>query len=101
MITRPKHYQIVANAKVNLALRITGRLESGYHTISTLFQEIDFHDDLIFTESKSPGFTSNLSGLPADDSNLCIAAYNTLKPLRKNNQDFSIHLEKRIFMGAG
>ncbi|MFP4547428.1 MAG: 4-(cytidine 5'-diphospho)-2-C-methyl-D-erythritol kinase [Fidelibacterota bacterium] len=101
MNTKPKQHKVVSNAKVNLALRITGRLDNGYHTISTLFQEIDFHDDLIFMESQSPEFTANIPGLPLDDDNLCIAAYNKLKPLRKIDCEFSVHLEKRIFMGAG
>jgi len=94
-------HKINSNAKINLALRITDRLENGYHTISTLFQEIDFHDDLIFTESENFGFTSNINDLPIDNSNLCIAAYEKLKPFQKNGNEYSIYLEKRIPMGAG
>ena len=93
--------KIKSNAKINLALRITDRLENGYHTISTLFQEIDFYDDIIFTKSEKFGFTSNIADLPTDNSNLCIAAYEKMKNFQKNGQDFLIHLEKRIPMGAG
>lgn len=92
---------INSNAKINLALRITDRLENGYHTISTLFQEIDLHDTIEFAESEQFGFSSNIDNLAKDNSNLCIAAYEKLKPFRKKEQEFHIHLEKIIPMGAG
>lgn len=39
-------YEITANAKINLFLRVTGKLPNGYHKLYTVMQEIDIHDDL-------------------------------------------------------
>lgn len=101
MNTINKIDKIYSNAKINLALRITDRLDNGYHTISTLFQEIDFHDTIEIKESTKFGFSSNNATLPDDSSNLCVVAYEMMKPFRKNNQEYQIHLAKRIPMGAG
>ena len=38
-----------ANAKINLGLRIIGRRENGLHLLHTLFQEIDFGDEVTLT----------------------------------------------------
>jgi len=38
-----------APAKLNLMLHITGRREDGYHELQTIFQFIDFFDELEFT----------------------------------------------------
>ena len=73
-MTTQNKFTVNSNAKINLALRITDRLDNGYHTISTLFQEIDFHDTIEFVKSEKFGFTSNISNLPTDNTNLCIAA---------------------------
>ncbi len=40
--------QILAPAKLNLFLRITGRRHDGYHELQTLFQLLDYGDDLSF-----------------------------------------------------
>ncbi|MBV1930259.1 MAG: 4-(cytidine 5'-diphospho)-2-C-methyl-D-erythritol kinase, partial [Porticoccaceae bacterium] len=40
--------QILAPAKLNLFLRITGRRPDGYHELQTLFQLLDYGDDLSF-----------------------------------------------------
>ncbi|MCH4153668.1 MAG: 4-(cytidine 5'-diphospho)-2-C-methyl-D-erythritol kinase [Saccharofermentans sp.] len=39
-------YETTANAKVNLFLRICGRLQNGYHKLYTVMQELDFCDDI-------------------------------------------------------
>ena len=40
-------YKTSASAKVNLFLRVCGRLPNGYHRLYTVMQEIDFSDELI------------------------------------------------------
>jgi len=35
-----------ANCKINLHLKITGKLPNGYHELETVFQEIPFYDEL-------------------------------------------------------
>ncbi len=40
-------YKTSASAKVNLFLRVCGRLPNGYHRLYTVMQEIDYSDELI------------------------------------------------------
>ena len=101
MPEQPEQFVRRSNAKINLALRITGRRADGYHTISTLFQEIDFHDKIYFKEANQFSFTTNTSELPTDSSNLCVAAYETIMSRRENKKPLKIHLEKNIPIGAG
>ena len=39
-------YEITANAKINLFLRICGKLPNGYHQLYTVMQEVDIFDDI-------------------------------------------------------
>ncbi len=94
-------YKVQANAKINLGLRITGRREDGYHTLSTIFQEIDLSDELVFIESEEFGFSCSDPTLPTDDTNLCVIAYKRMKSLVPDSKDFHIHLNKKIPTGAG
>src|SRR5437763_7657846 len=40
--------KIPSFAKINLALRILGRRDDGYHLLDTIFQTLEFHDELEF-----------------------------------------------------
>lgn len=88
-------------AKLNLALRITGRRADGFHNLSTIFQEIDFHDTLHFQPANSFSLTTSDPHLQTDERNLCTRAYKLLWERFQPRQAFQIHLEKRIPMGAG
>ena len=44
-------YEITANAKLNLFLRVRGILPNGYHSLYSIMQEIDLADTL--TDRKS------------------------------------------------
>jgi len=92
---------VKANAKVNLALRITRRRSDGYHNLSTLFQEIDLHDNLWFKPASTLRLTTTMPELATDESNLCTRAYNTFKKLISSPPAYAIHLEKNIPLGAG
>ena len=37
---------VCAQAKINLYLRVLAREASGYHSIETIFQRLDFGDDV-------------------------------------------------------
>ena len=68
-----------ANAKINLGLRIVGRRKDGYHRLHTLFQEIDFGDEVILEEAPSGAVTLEVTSpyakdVPADETNLCLQA---------------------------
>ena len=44
---------VLAPAKLNLFLHITGRRPDGYHELQTLFQLLDWGDQLLFTPNHS------------------------------------------------
>jgi len=92
-----------ANAKVNLALRITGKRSDGYHTISTLFQEIDLKDRLKFQKADDFNFSCSNPDLPQNNDNLCVAAYHQFRNRLAYSppEHFAIHLEKNVPIGAG
>ena len=116
---------LTANAKLNLGLRIVGRRYDGYHLLHTLFQEVDFGDEVTLTnrpnvkvtlEVTGPaglpvglagGATPRLAGtpraggIPTDASNLCLRAARLFKESTGTDQGVHIRLEKRIPAGAG
>ncbi|HVG25792.1 MAG TPA: 4-(cytidine 5'-diphospho)-2-C-methyl-D-erythritol kinase [Thermoanaerobaculia bacterium] len=83
-------------AKINWALRITGRRADGFHDLETVFQTISFHDELTFTPAPGLTLTCDDPTIPTDDTNLVIRA---AKAVGAN--DVAIHLRKRIPAGGG
>ena len=82
-------YEITANAKINLFLRVNGTLPNGYHRLYTVMQEIDCADLLTITLDPSRrGFKINCFGRNDIDpeKNLCKKAcdrfYSNLKKLK-------------------
>jgi len=58
-----------APAKLNLFLHITGRNADGYHALQTVFQILDYCDELTFTlrEDEQLRRTGNYAGIPEQD----------------------------------
>lgn len=71
--------EIIANAKVNLFLEITGKLSNGYHSVDTVMQSVSLFDviKLDLLPSKS-GIVLNCNDcdIPTDERNI---AYKTAK----------------------
>ena len=69
-------------AKLNLFLHVTGRRPDGYHTLQTVFQLLDWGDDMTFELREQAGIT--LSGdtddLPPEDNLIMLAAYGLNQP---------------------
>jgi 4-diphosphocytidyl-2-C-methyl-D-erythritol kinase len=63
-------------AKINLFLHITGRRDDGYHNLQTLFQLLDYGDQLTFTATQDSTLTldSQLDGVPSEDNLIVRAA---------------------------
>ncbi len=100
------HY--LAPAKLNLFLHITGRRDDGYHELQTLFQLLDFGDDMTFAVSSDGILSLHLSyagGLAQDvplDNNLVTRAAEQLRiAANKPQLGASISLKKRLPSGAG
>jgi 4-diphosphocytidyl-2-C-methyl-D-erythritol kinase len=83
-------------AKINWALRITGKRADGFHELETVFQTISLHDVLTFTPSDRLSLICDDTSIPTGDSNLVMRA---ARALDVNN--VAIDLRKRIPAGGG
>lgn len=89
-------------AKLNLFLHITGRRPDGYHTIQTLFQLLDYGDDLELAINTSgeleltPAFAAI-----AQEDNLVYRAACLLQNTTGCRMGATMRLTKRLPMGGG
>ena len=108
-----------APAKLNLMLHITGRREDGYHELQTVFQFIDFADELEFKLRNDDGIFRHCENFDvAENEDIIIRAATLLREnflqkksstenrvMDKETADKSIgvdiYLKKNIPMGAG
>lgn len=96
----------LAPAKINWFLHITGRRADGYHTLETVFQRIDWCDELTIqtTDDGAITLTGDLSGV-AMTANLAyraaVALRNRVDSLNRHSLGARIHLTKNIPTGAG
>ena len=90
-----------APAKLNLFLHIVGRRADGYHLLETLFQLLDFGDQLDFDCSRTGLKLTCSNPALATDDNLVLRAAQLLVPLARVPANCHIHLHKRIPAGGG
>jgi 4-diphosphocytidyl-2C-methyl-D-erythritol kinase len=90
---------IQANAKINLSLKILGKLPNGYHKIDSIMQSIDLADFLHFEKSRKSQF-SGTHVCPLS-KNLIIKAQRALERKTKRKLQVKIHLQKQIPISAG
>ncbi|WP_162926806.1 4-(cytidine 5'-diphospho)-2-C-methyl-D-erythritol kinase [Vibrio coralliirubri] len=101
MITTPTHWP--SPAKLNLFLYITGRRDNGYHELQTLFQFVDFGDELTVTvnsETSSITITPAIPGVALED-NLIWKAATALQQYTSTSFGADIELKKVLPMGGG
>ena len=95
----------VAFAKINLYLHIVGRRPDGFHELETLMASISIHDALdIELIPPGPGgieFSCSDPALSDAKDNLATKAARLFLKEFKLDTGVSIHLEKRIPVGAG
>ncbi len=90
-----------APAKLNLMLHIVGRRDDGYHCLQTVFQLLDFGDELHFLREESViERDGDLAGVPEDDD-LCVRAARLLKARSGYSGGVRIRLHKAVPMAAG
>jgi len=97
---------VLAPAKINLALHVTGRRADGYHLLETLVVFSAFGDAVTVEAAKADAFTiggAHGAGLPADASNLVIAARDRLRAAHpaETTTPVAIHLDKRLPVASG
>lgn len=89
-------------AKLNLFLLITGRRPDGYHTLQTLFQILDYGDELQLKLEPSGQIqlTPSFNNIP-QEQNLVYQAAQLLKNHSQTPLGANLHLTKRLPMGGG
>jgi len=94
--------RIKAPAKVNLFLKVLGKRPDGFHELDTLFEALDFVDELVIQEEPSRiRLICNVSTLPRGPRNLVVQAAQLLKGKYSVSQGALIHLRKNIPVAAG
>lgn len=91
-----------APAKLNLFLHITGRRSDGYHLLQTVFQILDYGDDLRF-EPREDGVINpryHMDGVTPEMDLICRAA-RLLQTHTGSPLGADIYLHKRLPMGGG
>lgn len=92
----------LAQAKINLFLKVLGKGVDGYHAIETLFLRLDLGDDVTVrvTDLGRAVDCEGLTGVPAE-KNLAYRAAETYAAATGWPRGFSIEISKRIPAGAG
>ncbi len=98
----PPELVLPAPAKLNLFLHVTGRRADGYHQVQTVFQLLDFGDEVTL-RLRDDGVVRLLKSVPgtADEANLALRAALMLKASTDGDWGVDIGIEKRIPSGAG
>jgi len=86
-------------AKINLDLRILGRRSDGYHELKTIFQAIDWSDEILMEPSSS--FEFSAPGTPEDETNLVVRAVRAYERLAGITARVRITVTKNIPVGRG
>lgn len=91
-----------APAKLNLFLHVLGRRDDGYHRLQTVFQLLDWCDEIEIAADASGVIrrTVDLPGVP-EDRDLALRAARLLKSHGASELGCEIAIEKKIPIGAG
>ncbi len=92
----------LAPAKLNLFLHIVGRRADGYHLLQTVFQLLDYGDELSFdiNQSGAVGLDIPMASVP-DADNLIVKAAKLLQTETGCSMGAEISIEKKLPMGGG
>ncbi len=105
MIANNSWLAVPSPAKLNLMLHITGRRSDGYHELQTIFQFVDYGDELKFQQrdDNQLSLSPAIEGVGFED-NLIIKAARALQnhPSAENKTcGANIELQKTLPMGGG
>lgn len=89
--------KVRAPGKVNLALRVGGLAEDGYHPLATVFQALSLFDDLGARPAPAGQYSVSIAGeqahlVPADDTNLAIRAARLLADQHGGQELYGVRL---------
>lgn len=101
----------IANAKINLYLRVTNKRDDGYHELSSLMMFCDFGDEITISSSSENSLSitgefshdlhENEKSLDKNSSNILAKTLWALAEYTQETPSFYIDLDKKIPLGAG
>ena len=95
---------LLARAKINWTLDITGQREDGYHLMDMLMQCVTLSDEITLTLTDDASILLTTGGsplLPADEHHLALRSAHALQAATNCPYGARIHAEKHIPVGAG
>ncbi len=97
-----KRLILPAPAKLNLFLHITGRRKDGYHLLQTVFQLLEYGDE-IKLELREDHQIKKIKGLEhiSSDEDLCVRAAKLLQKQTQCKMGVNISIAKRLPIGGG
>lgn len=93
---------LAAPAKLNLFLHITGQRDDGYHLLQTVFQLLDYSDEIKLSVRQDGEIhrIKGLEGIPYE-SDLCVRAAKLLQTESKTALGVDISIAKKLPIGGG
>lgn len=94
---------LLAPAKINITLDITGKRSDGYHELRSIMQSVSVYDRLVITKTDSEELTMKCSepSVPCDDNNLVIKAARAFLSYHGISAGLCFELFKQIPSMAG
>jgi 4-diphosphocytidyl-2-C-methyl-D-erythritol kinase len=101
--------KIRAPAKINLGLRIVGQRTDGYHLLDTIMVPVSLYDEIQVTKIIGAGRSSSSTltvicdnpAVPPDEGNIVFRAARLIIKENSIRESVTIHIKKRIPIGAG
>lgn len=93
-------FTLLAPAKINLHLRVTGLRDDGRHTLDTSFAYVDLHDDLKVQLAPDLHVRCSYSHLE-EQNNLVFQVLDAMRQRYTPANGLDVHVEKRIPEQAG
>lgn len=102
-MTQLTRISALSPAKLNLFLHVTGQRSDGYHTLQTVFQLLDWGDDMVFELSDKAGvtLTTPMPSIATEDNLIVRAAQLLMDASPTPEYGASISITKRIPQGGG
>jgi 4-diphosphocytidyl-2-C-methyl-D-erythritol kinase len=93
--------QVLAPAKLNLALDVTGRMPNGYHALDMVMQTVTLWERLTLRPAATLCVTMPGSGVPVDESNTAVRAAHCFAAYTGVTAGALIAVEKHVPVQAG
>ena len=92
---------VIAPAKLNLSLDITGVDEKGYHLLDMMMQTVSVFERITLTKQDTVTMSSNAKFIPTDDKNIAVKAAAKFFEYTNITGGVHIHIKKTVPIKAG